>query len=183
MIKEYDMMLNGFKKPNLRAISFASPRRGRIIHTHTTNHFTKFPFFNKQKKSNLTYAIADNGKKIRCGSSVIEDKWLDKLNVRLRQKVIILAGKTYIVDGFDPKTMTCFEMLGDYYHGSHKVFPTNRNLISKHLGKSPNELYNGTIARFKILKSHSFKIYFVWESDFKKGQLGRLYRGGNDNLY
>lgn len=177
------VMLNGFKGPTLKVIPFASSRRGRSIRTHTTRHFTKFPFFNNQKKSNLTYAIADNGKKIKCGSSKIEDYWLDRLSVKIRQKVIIIAGKTYIVDGFDPKTMTCFEMLGDYYHGSHKAFPTNRNIISKHLGKTPNELYYNTLERFKLLKMYNFKIYFVWESDYKKGQLGRLYRGGDDNLY
>lgn len=182
MITEYDIMLNGFKGPNLKAIPFASPRRGRVIHTHTTNHFTKFPFFHGQKKSNLTYAIADNGKKIRVGSSKAENLWLDKLGIKVREKVIIIAGKTYVVDGFDPTTMTCFEYNGSHAHGSHRLYPTNRN-IKTWLGKTPNELYNNTIERYKVLKLHGFKIFFVWDYQFKKGELGRLYRGGNDNLY
>lgn len=177
------IMLNGFKGPNLKAIPFASSRRGRTIRTHTTKHFTRFSFCHPKKKSNLTYAIADNGKKIRVGSSKAENLWLDKLNIRVREKVIIIAGKMYVVDGFDPRTLTCFEYLGDRWHGGHKVFPNNRNMPIKQLGKTPNELYNGTIERFKVLKNHSFKIFFVWESDYKKGQMGRLYRGGNDDLY
>lgn len=175
-------MLNGFKGPNLKAIPFASSRRGRTIRTHTTKHFTRFPFCHPKKKSNLTYAIADNGKKIRVGSSKAENLWLDKLNIRVREKVIIIAGKMYVVDGFDPRTMTCFEYNGSHAHGAHKLYPTNRD-TKTWLGKTPNELYYGTLERYRILKLHGFKIFFVWDYQFKRGELGRLYRGGSDDLY
>ena len=179
-----DITNSGFKGPNFKPIPFASSRRGRYVRTHSSRHFTKFPFFPRGvKQSNLTFAIADNGKKIRVGSSKAENEWLDRLGIKVREKVIIIAGKTYVVDGFDPRTMTCFEYLGDRWHGGHKVFPNNRNMPIKQIGKTPNELYNDTIERFRILKMHCFKIYFVWESSYKKGYLGRLYMGGKDDLY
>jgi hypothetical protein len=178
-----DITNSGFKGPNFKSISFASSRRGRYVRTHSSRHFTKFPFFSKNiKQSNLTFAIADNGKKIRVGSSKAENEWLDRLGIKVREKVIIIAGKTYVVDGFDPRTMTCFEYNGSHAHGSHKLYPNNRN-VKTWLGKTPNELYNNTLERYRVLKLHGFKIFFVWDYQFKRGELGRLYRGGSDNLY
>jgi G:T-mismatch repair DNA endonuclease (very short patch repair protein) len=135
------------------------------------------------KKPRQTFVIADNGKKIKCGTSVSEAKWLDKLGILTRSKVIILFGKTFVVDGYDPKTMTCYEFNGDYWHGSHKVYPNNRDVIDKWLKKSPNQLYQDTLNRYNLFYQAGFKIFFVWESDYKKGFLGRYYKGSGDNLY
>lgn len=141
-----------------------------------------YSFGKPKKPSNLTYAIADNGKKIRVGSSKEEKEWLDKLNISIREKVIIIAGKTFVVDGFDPKTRTCLEYNGSHAHGSHKVYPINRD-IKTWLGKTPNELYYGTLERYKLLKWAGFKVFFVWDYQYKKGNMGRYYNGGDDNLY
>lgn len=135
------------------------------------------------KKPKQTFVIADNGRKVRCGTSKSEKDWLDKLNVPVRSKVIIVFGKTYVVDGYDPKTMTCYEFDGDYWHGSHKIYPNNRDKIDPWLKKSPNQLYLETVSRYNLLHQAGFKIFFVWESDYKKNFLGRYYRGSGDNLY
>lgn len=136
------------------------------------------------KKPKQVFSIANNGRKVRHGVSRAEIEWLNKLNVPERSKIIILFGKTYVVDGFDPKTNTCYEYNGDRFHGSHKVYRINRNIKDSWLGKSPDELYYGTLQRYALFKSVGFKVFFVWESDYKTGKsLGRYYRGGNDNLY
>ena len=127
----------------------------------------KIRFF-MPKKPKQTFVLADNGKKIRCGTSLSEKKWLDKLSVPIRSKVIILFGKTFVVDGYDPKTMTCFEFNGDYYHGSHKTYPNNRDKVDNWLKKSPNQLYLETVNRYNLFYQTGFKIFFVWESDYKK---------------
>lgn len=114
-----------------------------------------------------------------------EKRWLDRLGVPMRGVPIKgFGGKIYIVDGFDPRTNTVFEMLGDTYHGGIKAYPTNRDFIVKWLGKTPNQMYQETVLRFRVLSDFGFKIFFVWYSDWEKGKsLGRYYRGGNDNLY
>lgn len=130
------------------------------------------------------FAIATNGKKVRHGTSIAEKVWLDRLGVPERSKVVILFGKTYVIDGFDPKTNTCFEFNGLRFHGAHKVFPNNRDIKDPWLGKTPNELYYGTLQRYALFKSIGWKVFFVWEDDYKSGKsIGRFYRGPGDNLY
>lgn len=135
------------------------------------------------QKPKQTLVLADNGRKIKCGTSLSEKRWLDKLGVPMRSKVVILFGKTYVLDGYDPNTMTAFEFNGETFHGSHRVFPNNRDVLIKWLNKSPNQLYNETIQRYNLLYSMHMKVFFVWEYDYKKGFLGRYYRGPGDNLY
>lgn len=135
------------------------------------------------KKLKQSYAIADNGRKVRHGVSVAEGLWLDKLRVVQRSKVIILLGKTYVVDGFDAEKNTCYEYLGSTFHGSHLTYPNNRNLVDKWLKKSPEQLYLETRQRFIRLTGAGFKVFFVWDFQEKKGQLGRYFKGNTDTLY
>ena len=70
------------------------------------------------------------------------------------------------------------------FHGSHKVYPKNRDSIIPWLKKSPNQLYNETIERYNYFLSIGLRVFFVWEDDFKKRRSnGRFYRGPGDNLY
>lgn len=136
------------------------------------------------KKPKQVFSIANNGRKVRHGVSQIELNWLNKLNVPEKSKVMILFGKTYVIDGFDAKTNTCYEMLGQTWHGSHRLYKKNRNIRLPWIGKSPDELYYGTLQRFALLKSMGMKVFYVWDDEYKAGKsLGRYYRGGNDNLY
>lgn len=122
--------------------------------------------------------------KIKHGISASEIAWLNRLNVPERSKLIRgWKGKIYIVDGYDPKTNTCYEYLGNFAHGAHDTYPRNRD-VKTWLGKTPNELYYGTIERFNYLYSTGCRIFFIWESIDKKHKgIGRYYRGPGDNLY
>ena len=172
-----------YEIPSLIMPPFLTDRR-RYFKTHKTIHHRKLPLFHRPKKvSNLTYAVMSNGKKVRVGASNAEKEWLDKLKVPERQKVMIIRGKFFSLDGFNPATRTAFEYNGDAYHGSHKVYPKNRNVLTW-LGKTPNELYIKTIERYDLLNSIGIKVFFVWDSEYKKGtSTGRYYRGHGDNLY
>lgn len=121
---------------------------------------------------------------IKHGISKIEIDWLDHLHVPERSKLIRgFHNKIYIVDGFDAATNTCYEMLGGKWHGSHKLFTKNRDMPDPWIKKSPNQLYNETVARFQMLHSFQFKVFFVWDYDYKKGLIGRYYTGPGDTLY
>ena len=171
-----------YEIPSLVMPPFLTDRR-RYFRTHKTIHQRKLPLFHRSKRqTNLTFAITNTGKKVRVGSSMAEKEWLDKFGVPERQKVIIVKGKFFSVDGYNAKTMTAYEFNGDAYHGSHKLYPKNRN-IPNWLGKTPNELYMKTIERYDLLNMIGIKVFFVWESDYKKGFMGRYYQGHGDNLY
>lgn len=135
------------------------------------------------KKPKQAYAIANNGRKVRHGVSKEETDWLNKLGIVERSKVIILFGKTMVIDGFNSKTNTCYEYMGSWTHGAHQRYPNNRDVISPFLKKSPNQLYFGTIERYNLLVGAGFKVFFVWDYQYKKGNLGRYYRGPGDNMY
>lgn len=159
------------------------PGKLKFFKKKTLSRATKRRIF-MPKKPKQVFSIANNGRKVRHGVSKSELEWLTRLGVPEKSKVIILFGKTYVVDGFDPKTNTCYEYNGERFHGSHRVYKTNRNIKDSWLGKSPDELYYGTLQRYALFKSVGFKVFFVWESEYKAGKtLGRYYRGKGDNLY
>ena len=87
-----------------------------------------------------------------------------------------------VVDGIDYSKRIVFEYLGAHCH-SIRAYPKQKWDIPTWMGKTPREMYNETVNRFKFLHANSWKVFFVWDYEFKKGQLGRLYRGGNDDLY
>lgn len=99
--------------------------------------------------------------------SKVEMEWLDSMNIpndeNHRQKVLY----EYRVDGYIPEEKTIYEFLGDYWHGNPKLF--NGNELNKHNNKTMKELYNETLERFNILISLGYKIIYIWESDYKKG--------------
>ena len=156
--------------------------RQRVSHKHGISVFGNVP---QPSLTNSKYSFVkdENGKNYRVGNSKAADKWLDELGVKIREKVISAFGKTYIIDGFDPQQNILYEYNGERWHGSHRAFPINRDLPIKQLGKTPNQLYNATVERYKFLKAMGFKIFFVWEADYQKGFMGRFYQGNNDTLY
>jgi len=136
------------------------------------------------KKRPAVGMLQIHGKTYRVGTSKIEQQWLDLLQVKDRQKVIYgFNGKVLVVDGIDTKNRVIYEMLGGHVHGSHKVYKTNRDQKTW-LGKTPNEMYYETVARFNFLRQLNWKILFVWDYDFKvKKSFGRFYKGPGDSLY
>lgn len=174
------------KKIIKKAKSITQTKTKKVVKTTHKTIMSRAAFrrFHMPSKNKQAFCIATNGRKIRHGVSKSELEWLNRLGVPEKSKVIILFGKTYVVDGFDPKTNTCYEYNGLRFHGSHKIFPKNRDVKDPWLGKTPNELYYGTLQRYALFKSVGWRVFFVWEDDYKSGKsLGRFYRGAGDNLY
>lgn len=104
-----------------------------------------------------------------------ETEFLDYLkipNTKENRQVHILRKK---VDGYDPKTNTIYEFLGDYWHGNPEKFPSNN--IHPIVKISYGKLYNKTFDKFKMLKENGYNIKYIWESDWKlwnKNRLGNI---------
>lgn len=98
--------------------------------------------------------------------SKCEVLWLDFLNITERNFTIKINNKRFKVDGYDPKTNTCYEFNGDYFHGNPKIF--NPDTINPTVKKSFGELFQNTIRKEQILKEAGYNVISIWESDFKE---------------
>lgn len=103
-----------------------------------------------------------------CGRkyNIKEDRWLSQFENLSKQHRIDIGNKYVIVDGFNPFTNTIYEFYGDYWHGNPAVynpqdFNTKRRMT---FGK----LYNATVERSKLLRTHNYNIVEMWEHDFDK---------------
>lgn len=96
--------------------------------------------------------------------SKLETKWLDSLNVYNRQITIKTKEKWMKVDGYDPKTNTVFEFLGDYWHGNPKIY--NKNDINPTTKTSYGKLYNHHLKRRQRLIDSGYGLVEMWESDW-----------------
>ena len=56
-------------------------------------------------------------------------------------------------------------------------------IIDNTLIQYSQEMYMATLHRFSFLYAMGWKVFFVWHKDFKKGLMGRYYRGPQDDLY
>lgn len=109
-------------------------------------------------RTNLQMLTEDNYKAI----SKKETDWLDGLNVPVRQHIIQIGYKTFHVDGYDDKTNTLYEFLGDYWHGNPSVFDHNR--LNERVNKTFGELYDETMERFEMFKKLGYNIVYRWET-------------------
>jgi hypothetical protein len=97
-------------------------------------------------------------------TSKSEHEFLDYIGIKPKNKHKKI--QKYIVDGYDPKTNTIYEFLGDYWHGNPSKFDLNK--INEVSHKTFGELYHKTFNRFKILKSYNYNIKYIWELDWKR---------------
>jgi G:T-mismatch repair DNA endonuclease (very short patch repair protein) len=98
--------------------------------------------------------------------SKCEINFLDYLKIpdtKENRQVRILRKK---VDGFDPKTNTIYEFLGDYWHGNPKKF--NRYDVHPLRKIKYGKLYKETFNKFDKFKSLGYNVKYIWESDWKK---------------
>lgn len=120
--------------------------------------------------------------RLKVGTSKTEAEWLGKLNVLSRQIVFHgFNGKTFVVDGLDPNTRTVYEYLGDFWHGN--ISRMKAEAINPLTRKTNRQMYLETKARFQYLHELGYKVFFVWESDYKRGKIGRYYLGKQDTLF
>lgn len=103
------------------------------------------------------------------GISKVSQRWLDTLNIKVREYRI--EGLGFVVDGYDPETNTVYEFLGDYWHGnpnSKKYTSLDINLLIK---KSFGELHQEWLDRKLQLERIGYKVTYVWEMDFNNGEM------------
>lgn len=99
-----------------------------------------------------------------CGYNVSrqETEWLESLNIKelQKQKCLMINGKRFKVDGFDPATNTIYEFLGYFWHGHPDFFRAEeinpRNKISF------GELYKKTLEKLKFLEDAGYKVVTQW---------------------
>jgi hypothetical protein len=107
---------------------------------------------------------------LHIGSTVskLEIIWLDILNIseQYRQKQLIIDGKKFKVDGFDPDTNTVYEFNGDFWHGNPTMFDSDK--MHPYAKITYGCLYLKTLEKENMLKSAGYKVVSIWESDFKK---------------
>ena len=163
------------KKRLSKSFSSLYKARNRFITSQSTVSNSKFGSI-KMGPGSLKFGLSNS-----------EDAWLDRLNIPKRAVPIqgfmdlnTKRKKVYIVDGYNPITNTVYEFLGDRYHGHPIHYPSLK--FDKQLGKTYGQLYQETRQRFYVLHSLGYKIIFVWESKWKKGDAGRYYKGVDDNL-
>ena len=102
--------------------------------------------------------------------SKLEKEFLNYNNIPNTKKTRQLLISRKKVDGFDPKTNTVYEFLGDYFHGNPQRF--NSNDYNQICHKTFGELYDETFKRLKLLKDNGYNVCYIWEWDwklFKKG--------------
>lgn len=101
--------------------------------------------------------------------SKVSQKWLDDLNIpdikgETREVRIDIGGAFYKVDGYNPKTNTVYEFLGDFWHGNPEKFdPEDINPVNKKLF---GELHRKTMERIDLFKENGYNVVYIWEKDF-----------------
>lgn len=110
--------------------------------------------------------------------SKAEEAWLQQLAVpTLQYSVRLDSGKRLVTDGFDRRTNTIYEFLGDFWHGHpswHEKFDgiNDRNKLPFVI------LFENTEARFNTLYNLGYNICYVWEADIKVGTTQcRIFKG------
>jgi Zn finger protein HypA/HybF involved in hydrogenase expression len=106
-----------------------------------------------------------------------ETEWLNTFNIpkEFRQFVIKtnetvkdgIRKQWFNVDGFDPKTNTVYEFLGDYWHGNILLERYAADKINPRTGTTFGELNAKTMKKLDKLKEMGYNIVFIWESDYK----------------
>jgi hypothetical protein len=125
----------------------------------------------------ITYSSFKQG----CGCAIcskgpvskISQVWLDQKDKLpstplLREHPLVVNGKKYSVDGYNPLTRTIYEFLGDFWHGNPARFkPENINPMNK---KSYGQLRKETFERFATLEAEGYNVVYIWEKDFREQQ-------------
>lgn len=94
-----------------------------------------------------------------------ETKWLDSLNISLRQHTIQINKKKLRVDGYAPETNTVYQFHGDYWHGNPDKF--NLDDYNKTTKCTFRELYQKTLNIDDMIRNNGYTLVIMWENDFK----------------
>ncbi len=157
-------------------------RRARIIHgdkyeyiDHYTNTTTKIDIKCLSCKLiwNVHPMMHFRGGCPRCYRkrfvSISETEWLDSLEIPKENRtkwIKIDSNKSFLVDAYHNGIV--YEFYGSYYHGDLRT--TKLHLICQQANRTFGELYQNTLLRHIRINS-AYPINFVWEYDWKKGEL------------
>lgn len=113
-------------------------------------------------------------------ASPISQEWLNRINKEYgvhikmhyagKEQSISLKGKNIRVDGYDSKSNTVFEFLGDNWHGN-PVLGHNGDRCHPYSEKSRLRLFAESMSRLHSLQSLGFNVIYLWERDYKTGCL------------
>lgn len=106
----------------------------------------------------------------RCAGSIsrVSQRWLNELGLpndsNHREVRGLIPDRRFIVDGFDPETNTVYEFWGDFFHANpeHAKSKYKRSIQRRQC----------TEEKRKLILSAGYRLWEVWESDYKKGNLG-----------
>ena len=106
---------------------------------------------------------------------VAEDNFLDEIETSLNTTLTRqyrIPNTIFKSDGYDPKTNTIYEFLGDYWHGNPKLYDFDK--VNLNNGVSFKELNQKTFERFDEIKKLGYNIKYIWENDYNKNGLDAL---------
>ena len=92
---------------------------------------------------------------------------------------VIISGKKFFVDGYEPKTRTIFQYHGCKWHGCPCQKSGSSEQSSKERNSLDEERYAKTIELEKKMKEQGFKLFSVWECEkpeLKKMDLEKEFR-------
>lgn len=165
------------KKPTVKA-----PTRRRRSHFHLPSlKRSNQKLIGLTRYKNRTYHL-------RVGTSAAEKIWLDKMESVFgckieREKVVlgmpIIGNKReiFVVDGFIPKGNIVLEYNGSRWHGNPRMY--NPNQYDLQLKCTYKELYLKTLRRYQVLTALGYKVFRVWDIDWKKGINGSFWKQGD----
>ncbi len=110
--------------------------------------------------------------KCGCRLSKNEIKFLDYLNIPDKKENRQCYVNRFYFDGYDEKTKTVYEYLGDYFHGNPEIYKTDD--INKLVKKSFGQLYKETFDRLNNIKSLGYNVKYIWEKDWNEYQSGLI---------
>lgn len=88
--------------------------------------------------------------------------WLNSLIIPhlIREKLIYVGDRKFVVDGLDPSTDTIYEYNGSFWHGNPDLYdPSDINKVN---GKSFGQLYQETLDKQKTLEKAGYKVISKW---------------------
>ena len=177
------------KKP-LTGISYSklvkkTPTKKTTAHRHKKFHLPTIKRTN-QKLIGLT-GYKNRTYNLRIGQSKSEVLWLNSIEpmfgCKIEREKAVLGLPTignrreiFVVDGYLAKGNVAFEFLGNYWHSNPKMY--DPKAYSQMLRCTHGQNYLKTVRRFQVLSSLGYKVWYVWESDWKKGSKGKFWKPG-----
>ena len=99
--------------------------------------------------------------------SKVEIEFLNKVGIAEEFRQYPIPNTKYQSDGYDPKTNTLYEFLGDHWHGNPKVKDQNKPICSE-AKTTFGDLYRKTIEKFSVISSLGYNINYIWETDWNR---------------